>query len=508
MSISKLLRKNAAKHPEKIACFAGEETLSYGQLDSKVGKIATFLEKSGLSFQDKVAIILPNCLEFVVGYFAVLRRGGIVVPVNPLFKGEEVKYIFNDSEVSMVITAQALLPMVESIWKYVPSLQKVIVVGGETTDDTVAYEDIIASMEPVEGDVKVGDHDVAACLYTSGTTGRPKGALLTHDNFIFDAQSLIEHVHITKEDNFLCVLPLFHSFGQTVCMLVPILSGASITLIEHFRPDSVMKEIGEKKVTVFAGVPAMYGAFLGVVKKLKDYDLSSLKLCVSGGAPMPVEIMKAFEGEYPVVVVEGNGPTETSPVSYCNPRYGLRKPGSVGIPIPGVSVKIVDNDDDEVTVDAIGEICVRGRNVMKGYLNQPEATAEAMKGGWFHTGDLGRIDRDGYIYIVDRKKDMIIVGGLNVYPREVEEVIYQHPKVKEVTVVGKPDHLRGEIPKAFVVPKEGETIGSREIILHCKEKLANYKVPKEVAVMDAIPRNSTGKVDKKLLREGEALGYL
>ena len=508
MSISKLLRESAAKHPEKTACFAGEETLSYRQLDSKVGKVAGFLEKSGLKFQDKVAIILPNCPEFVVGYFAVLRRGGIVVPVNPLFKGEEVKYIFNDSKVSMVITAQAFLPMVESIWKYVPSLQKVIVVGGETTDDTVAYEDIIASMEPVEEDVEVDDHDVAACLYTSGTTGRPKGALLTHDNFIFDAQSVIEHIQTTEDDNYLCVLPLFHSFGQTVCMLVPIISGASITLIEQFRPDSVMREIGEKKVTVFAGVPAMYGALLGVVKKLKDYDLSSLKLCVSGGAPMPLEIMKAFESEYPVVIVEGNGPTETSPVSYCNPRYGLRKPGSVGIPIPGVSVKIVDNDDNEVAVNEIGEICVQGRNVMKGYLNQPEATAEAMKGGWFHTGDLGRIDEDGYIYIVDRKKDMIIVGGLNVYPREVEEVIYQHPKVKEVAVVGKPDHLRGEIPKAFVVPKEGEIIEPREIILHCKEKLANYKVPKEVAVIEAIPRTSTGKVDKKQLREGEALGYL
>jgi len=508
MSLSKLLRESAARHPEKTVCFAGEEIVSYRQLDTSVGKIAAYLARSGLGFQDKVAIILPNCPEFVVAYFAVLRQGGVVVPVNPLFKGEEVKYIFNDSKVSMVITAQAFLPMIESIWKYVPSLHKVIVVGGETGDDTVAYEDILAAMEPIEGDVEVDDHDVAACLYTSGTTGRPKGALLTHDNFIFDAQSVIEHIQTTEEDNYLCVLPLFHSFGQTVCMIVPIISGATFTLIEQFRPDTVMKEIGDKKVTVFAGVPAMYGALLGVVKKLKDYDLSSLKLCVSGGAPMPVEIMKAFENEYPVVIIEGNGPTETSPVSYCNPRFGLRKPGSVGIPIPGVSVKIVDNDDNEVPVNEIGEICVRGRNVMKGYLNQPEATAEALKGGWFHTGDLGRIDEDGYIYIVDRKKDMIIVGGLNVYPREVEEVIYQHPKVKEVAVVGKPDHLRGEIPKAFVVPKEGETIEPREIILHCKEKLANYKVPKEVVQIGALPRNSTGKVDKKTLREAEALGYL
>lgn len=508
MSISRLLRKSAAKYPEKTACFAGDNAISYKELDLNVSKMASYFKEQGLSPQERVAIILPNRPEFVIGYFAVLRSGGVVVPVNPMFKGEEVKYIFNDAQVSKVITSQAFLPMIESIWKYVPSLQKAIVVGGEHNGDTVSFEDILATFEPVAGDVEVDDHDMAACLYTSGTTGQPKGAMLTHDNLIFDAKATIEHIQLDQDDNYIVVLPLFHSFGQTVCMLVPIISGASMTLVEQFRPDSVLREIGEKKVTVFAGVPAMYNAFLGVVKKLQGYDLSSLKVCISGGAPMPVEVMNAFEREFPVVVVEGNGPTETSPVSYCNPRYGLRKPGSVGIPIPGVSVKIVDDDDNEVPVNQVGEICVRGRNVMKGYLNKPEATAEALKGGWFHTGDLGRIDNDGYIFIVDRKKDMIIVGGLNVYPREVEEVIYQHPKVAESAVVGKPDHSRGEIPKAFVVPKEGETIVPREIILHCKEKLANYKVPKEVAIIDQLPRNSTGKVDKKMLREGEALGYL
>lgn len=509
MSISQLLRDSASKYPEKLACFAGDTTITYKELDLRASRVASFFKAQGLSPQDRVAIILPNCPEFLIGYFGVLRQGGVVVPVNPLFKGEEVKYIFNDAEVSMVITHQALLPMVESIWKYVPSLQKAIVVGGETNNgDTVSFEDILASYKPVTGDVAVDDHDMAACLYTSGTTGQPKGAMLTHDNYIFDARATIEHLQLEHEDNYIVVLPLFHSFGQTVCMLVPIISGATMTLVDHFRPDSVLREIGDKQVTVFAGVPAMYNAFLGVVKKLKEYDLSSLKICVSGGAPMPVEVMNAFEREFPVVVIEGNGPTETSPVSYCNPRFGLRKPGSVGIPLPGVAVKIVDNDDIEIPINQVGEICVQGRNVMKGYINQPEATAEALKGGWFHTGDLGRIDEDGYIFIVDRKKDMIIVGGLNVYPREVEEIIYLHPKVAEVAVVGKADHSRGEVPKAFVVPKEGEAIQPREIILHCKEKLANYKVPKEVAIIDKLPRNSTGKINKKLLREGDALGYL
>lgn len=508
MSISSLLRESSSKYPKKTVCYFGEKTLSYELLDLNVGKVAAYLQEEGLSFQDRVAILLPNCPEFVTAYFGVLRCAGIVVPINPLFKGEEVKYIFNDSQISMVITSQSFLPIIESIWKYIPTLKKVIVVGGESNGDTIAYEDIISSMKPVGSDVEVEPDTIAACLYTSGTTGRPKGALLSHDNLIFDAQSIIEHIGVAEDENYLCVLPLFHSFGQMVCMIVPITSGASITLVEQFRPDTVLKEIADKKVTIFAGVPAMYGAFLSVVKKIQGYDLSSLRLCVSGGAPMPVELMKAFESEYPIVIIEGNGPTETSPVSYCNPRSGLRKPGSVGIPIPGVSVRIVDNDDNELPINEIGEICVQGRNVMKGYLNQPEATAEAMKGGWFHTGDLGKIDEDGYIYIVDRKKDMIIVGGLNVYPREVEEIIFQHPKVADAAVVGKPDHLRGEVAKAFVVVKEGESIEPREIILHCKEKLANYKVPKEVAVIDTLPRTSTGKVDKKRLREAEALGYL
>ena len=407
-----------------------------------------------------------------------------------------------------IITSQTLLPVVESVWKYVPTLRKAVVVGGESGDDVAAFEDILSEYEPREFDADVGPDDVAACLYTSGTTGRPKGALLTHDNLIFDTYSTIEHIQVGPDENYLCVLPLFHSFAQTVCMLLPIISGATITVVGQFRPDTVVKEISDKKVTIFAGVPTMYAAFLGAAKKLKDYDFSSLHLCFSGGAPMPVEVMKTFEQVYGIDIIEGNGPTETSPVAYANPKEGLRKPGSVGIPIPGVEVKIVDDQDVEVPRNEIGEICVCGRNVMKGYLNQPEATAEAIRGGWFHTGDLGKIDTDGYIYIVDRKKDMLIVGGLNVYPREVEEVIYQSPKVAEAAVIGKTDKLRGEVPKAYVVLKEGEEAQPREIILHCKEKLANYKVPKEVEFIEALPRTSTGKIDKKQLREAAHMGLL
>lgn len=250
----------------------------------------------------------------------------------------------------------------------------------------------------------------------------------------------------------------------------------------------------------------MYGAFLAAIKDPKSYDLSSIKLCVSGGAPLPVEIMKVFEERYGVIMIEGNGPTETSPVSYANPIEGVRKPGSVGIPVPGVEVKIVDDNDNEVPVNEVGEICVKGRNVMKGYLNRPEETAQALRGGWLHTGDLGKKDEDGYIYIVDRKKDMIIVGGLNVYPREVEEILYQHPAVAEAAVVGIADELRGEIPKAFVALKPGEEATEKELIRYCRQNLANYKCPKQVEFCESLPKTVTGKIDKKLLREAKSIG--
>lgn len=290
-------------------------------------------------------------------------------------------------------------------------------------------------------------------------------------------------------------------------MLCPVLTGGSIVIAHQFIPDLVLKLIEQQKVSVFCGVPAMYNALLVSLKTKGKYNISSLRLCISGAAPMPVEILRVFTEEYGIVIQEGNGPTETSPVSYVNPP-DLTKPGSVGPPLQGVQVKIVDDEDNELPVDEVGEICVRGPNVMKGYLNQPEATAEAMKGGWFHTGDLGRIDEDGYVFIVDRKKDMIIVGGINVYPREVEECLYQHPGIHEAAVIGLHDEIHGEIPAAYVVLKEGQIFSSKDIILFCRKHLANYKCPRKVNLVAELPKLSTGKIDKKQVKEAMQLGLL
>lgn len=505
MSIRDILYNSAGKHPQKTAIFFYDEKITYGQLMEKVNRLANGLVGLGLQKGDKVAVMLPNCPEFVVAYFAILSTGAVVVPVNPLFKSEELEYILKDSNIKVLITAAAFGQLVDKVQEQVPSLQSLVIIGEEKGKHYDFYSLINSSpADPLT--VEIALDEVASCLYTSGTTGRPKGALLTHDNLLFDAEATLQHLRIGAEENYLCVLPLFHSFAETVCMLIPILSGASITILDKFRPDLVFKEIETKKITLFAGVPAMYGAFLSAIKDPKSYDLSSLKLCFSGGAPLPVEIMKFFEEKYGITMIEGNGPTETSPVSYANPIDGIRKAGSVGIPIPGVKVKIVDKDDREVPANQIGEICVKGRNVMKGYLNRPEETREAIRDGWFHTGDLGKKDEDGYVYIVDRKKDMIIVGGLNVYPREVEEVLYQHRAVMEAAVIGINDHLRGEIPKAFVVLKPEEQAEEKELIAHCRKKLANYKCPKKIEICSSIPKTVTGKIDKKLLKEAKSIG--
>lgn len=506
MSIDNFLRTSAEKNPDKIALYFGDQEITYAQIDQEVDRLAQGLLDIGLQHQQRVNVLLGNTPDFIRAYFAITRAGGTVVPINPLYKGEEIKYILNDAEVVFLITAQPFLPIIESIWNEVPTLKKAIIIGGKSKEKIVSYEEILSQpAKPVK--VPVKESDIAACLYTSGTTGKPKGALLSHGNLMFDADAVVRHIAVSSADSFLCVLPLFHSYAQMVTMICPIFLGSSTTIMGQFRPDYVLREINQKKITIFAGVPAMFGAILQSSAQNKDFDLSSLRLCASGGAAMPLKILRAFEEKYSVIILEGNGPTETSPVSYFNP-LDKRKPGSVGIPLQGVKVKIVDDHDQELPVNTIGEICVQGSNVMQGYLNQPEATAEAMKGGWFHTGDLGKIDEDGYVYIIDRKKDMIIVSGLNVYPREIEEYLYQHPSVLEAAVIAMHDNLRGEVPKAFIVLKPGTTETPKELMAYCRKGLATYKCPRQIIIVENLPRNATGKIDKKQLKEAESLDIL
>ncbi|MDP4177200.1 MAG: long-chain fatty acid--CoA ligase [Bacillota bacterium] len=506
MSVSNILRRNAKLYPEKVAIYFENKEITYKRLDNEVDNIAHGLIDMGVKLGDRIAVILGNSPDFIRSYFAITRVGATVIPLNPLYKAGEIKYILNDAKVSIVITSCSFLSVIKGMWDNVPSLQSLIVVHGETNGNVISFEEILNKCsEPTE--CEIDDEVIAACLYTSGTTGKPKGALLSNINLTFDCEGIVERTGYVFSDIHICALPLFHSFCQTAVVLAGFYCGGSIVVIPQFRIESLFNEIKDKRATVFCGVPAMYNAIITALNNGNTPDLSSLRLCLCGGAPMPVEIINSFEEKYNICILEGNGPTETSPVSYVN-KPTLRKIGSVGPPILGVKVKIVNNEDEEVSVGESGEICIQGKNVMKGYLNQSHATAEVMKGGYFHTGDIGKVDEDGYVYILDRKKDMVIVGGLNVYPREIEEYLYTNSKISEVAVIGVSDGERGEVPLAVVSLKLNQTATIAELIVYCREGLANYKCPRNIIFIDRIPKNATGKIDKKQLKEAYIMGLI
>jgi len=499
-----MLSETALRFPEHPALIAHGGSLSYRELQDRVERLASGLRSLGLGKGDKVGIFLPNCPEFVLTYFAVVRIGAVAVPCNILLKHEELRYIYQDAGVSAAVTSPALLPVALQAKESLPSLQHLIVTDPATSREAIPLSELIARHGPLTDLCPADPGDTAVILYTSGTTGRPKGAMLSHHNITWDAKACIEVLEVSENDNFLCVLPLFHSFAATVCMVLPFMTGGAVTLMDRFVPNQVLEAISQYGVTLFAGVPTMYAALLHFAGE-RAGDFSRVRVCVSGGAPMPLEVMRRFEERFNTIIVEGDGPTECAPVVSVNPIQGVRKTGSVGLPLPGVEVKIFDDNDRELPTGEVGEIVVRGENVMQGYYNQPEATAEALRNGWLHTGDLGKLDEDGYLYIVDRKKDMIIVGGLNVYPREIEEVLYTHPKIAEAAVIGVWDKLRGEAVHAVIALKPGEEATEREIIQHCREHLANFKVPRSVEFRESLPKSSTGKILKRMLRKEKEL---
>jgi long-chain acyl-CoA synthetase len=495
------IKRGAEEYPGRTALIFRDAHISYGELAGQVNRLAQGMRARGIGQGDAVALLLPNCPSFVVAYYAVTAIGGVCVPANPLLKPAELEYIWSDAGIKMVMTAPSLIAGAQQALANCRC--DIVSIGSrdETPEGILTLEELLGEgRDSTVETAGIDAGDPAVCIYTSGTTGRPKGALLSHNNLLVNCRQITEILHFDERDNFLCVLPLFHSFAGTVCQNAALYGGARTTLLESFQPTRVLEAVEQHKITIFAGVPAMYGALLQFPTD-RQYDISSIRLCVSGGAPMPLALMEAFEKKFDTVIIEGDGPTECSPVTSVNPPEGVRKAGSVGLPVPGCEIKIFDDDDREVDVDEVGEIVVRGENVMLGYHNQPEATAEAMKNGWYHTGDLGKIDSDGYIFVVDRKKDMLLVGGFNVYPREVEEVLYSHPAIADAAVIGAPDPLRGEEVVAVISLKPGAEATDRELIGYCRERLANYKVPRKVIFRDALPRGGTGKVLKRLLRK-------
>ena len=501
------IARGREQYPDRLAIVYRDTRLTYGALADQVDRCAAALRALGVGTGGRVAILLPNCPPFTITYYGATALGAMCVPANPLLKAPELVHIWGDSECEVVVTASPLLAAAREAAASLPRLRHVVSIGPEPAGEGVlSFAELLGTTSPRPIDPSgIAENDPAVCIYTSGTTGRPKGALLSHRNLLSNCDQCRRFLRFDGSDNFLCVLPLFHSFAGTVCQNTALYCGARITLMEQFHPARALDTIATERVTIVAGVPAMFAAMLQLPPDM-ERDLSSVRVAVSGGAPMPVPVLEAFEKRFGVPIIEGDGPTECSPVTSVNPLDGVRKPGSIGVPLPGVEMRIFDDQDNEVPVGAVGEIVVRGPNVMLGYLNQPEATAEAMRSGWYHTGDLGTMDEDGYFRIVDRKKDMLIVGGINVYPREVEEVLYAHPSVADAAVIGAHDPLRGEQVVAVVVLKPDATATERELIGFCRQRLANYKVPRKIVFRDQMPRSDTGKILKRLLRKEMDLG--
>lgn len=471
---------------EKIALYEKDINYSYAQLKMKVNQYRNFLYTLGIRPGDNVGLFAKNSADFIFSYFAVVSLGGAVVPLNTMLTGKEVSFILNDAQARYVLTDKEL--QLDTGVSASPPAQILIQNINEETN-RVSY--------PAAPVITMEETDPCVILYTSGTTGRPKGALLSHRNLIANAEAFSIVTEAAASDNTLCVLPMFHSFAWTCCVTTPLYNGASITIVETFSPKEVIATIREKGVTVVMGVPAMYGYYASLATPA---DLAGVRLFASGGASLPLEVLHSFYTKTGKRVIEGYGLSEASPAVAFNP-LDATKPGSIGLPLPGVEVKIVDSEGKETETGEVGEIIVRGPNVMLGYFGLPNETEEAIRDGWLYTGDLAYKDTDGYIFIVDRKKDLVIVSGLNVYPREVEEIIYQYPAVQETAVIGVPDKKRGETVRAFIVPKEGMQLNKKDLLTFLKKHLAAYKLPRGIIEVDTLPKTATGKISKKDLRQ-------
>jgi long-chain acyl-CoA synthetase len=482
------LAANLVATTERIALKLDETEIPYSALDAASARVAGLLRARGIEAGARVGMMLPNVPQFAVTYYGVLRAGGVVVPMNPLLKAREVEYYLSDSGADLVFAWHGFAEPAETGAK-AAGAEAVVVTPGP-------FERLLGSVEPSGEVVDRRGEDTAVILYTSGTTGKPKGAELTHDNLGRNVEVAIDLVGLDASSVVLGALPLFHAFGQTCAMNAAVAAGGTLSLIARFDASHALEIIERDGVTVFEGVPTMYSAMLNAPESDR-YDTSSLQVCISGGAAMPVEVMRAFEEKFGCTVLEGYGLSETSPMASFNHPDRERKPGSIGTPVAGVEMKVVNEDGDEVAQGEPGEIVIRGHNVMKGYWKRPEATSEAIRDGWFHSGDIGRIDDDGYFFIVDRKKELIIRGGYNVYPREIEEVIYEHPDVREAAVIGIAHPELGEEVGAAVALKPGASATEADIREYVKANIAAYKYPRHVWFVDELPKGATGKILKR-----------
>jgi long-chain acyl-CoA synthetase len=521
-NLSTLLEDTAARHPDRDAVVLGDTRLTYAQVNGAANQVANLLVSRGIRRGDKVALSCPNLPYFTVVYYGILKAGATVVPLNVLLKGREVAYHLGDAEAKAYFCFQGTedLPMAKEGYagfQQAAACEQFFVITADPSADspiegTETLGAVTASQPPTFETVETDEDDTAVILYTSGTTGQPKGAELRHRNMRDNARAGADlfGADADRPDTYLCVLPLFHSFGQTVIQNGAFAFGGTVVMLPRFEAGAALRLMAKEKVTFFAGVPTMYWGLLGALDDVQaegGVDVkelaANLRVAAAGGAALPVEVHKDFQKKFGVTILEGYGLSETSPVASFSPHGEEVRPGSIGVPIPGVEMKLLQSGSwaeiEETGPDAIGEIAIKGHNIMKGYYNRPDATAEAIQDGWFRSGDLGRKDEDGWYYIVDRSKDMIIRGGFNVYPREIEEVLLTHEDVSLAAVIGVPHESHGEEIKAFVILNDGATVTADELVAWGKEQMATYKYPRTVEIVSSLPMTATGKILKREL---------
>lgn len=528
--LSQLFKEAVQKFPNNTAASFMGNTITYQEMSSLVDNFSKLLSGLGLTKGSRVAIHLPNAPQFVYAYYGAMQAGCIVIPCNPLYVERELEYQLKDSEAEVVVTLSRFYPMVRRI-KEKLNFKAVIATNIKEHFPGMLKFLYTIAREKKEGDrvdLKQGDYwlqdllkqhsskaapdvennmdDPACFLYTGGTTGISKAAVLTHKNVVanvLQTRSWLTDFQEGREIT-LAVLPFFHSYGMTTCLNLSMVYGGKLVLFPRFELKEVIKLIDKEKPTLFPGVPTMYVAIINS-PDIGKFDLSSIKACISGAAPLPVEVQSSFEELTGGRLVEGYGLSESSPVTHANPIYGKRKSGSIGVPFPSTLATVVDAEDPdrELEIGESGELVVKGPQVMKKYLNKPEESAQTLRNGWLHTGDIAKMDEEGYFYIVDRKKDMVIAGGFNIFPREIEEVLYAHESIQEAAVCGVPDPYRGETLKAYVVLKEGATLSEEDVLSYCNENLARYKVPRKVEFRDELPKTMIGKVLRRKLVEEE-----
>lgn len=508
ITLGQMLAQTVEKYGERSAVYFYGTEMTYNQLFDQVTRFASQLTALGIEKGDRVAIMLPNCPHYEIAYFGIVMVGAIVVQINPMSVEREIDYFLQDSGVKMMVAYGPFLPKIMGSAQGAALQQRIIVDFQPTErehDGTwISFSDFVAQgvNELPHVDIDPAE-DVAVFQYTGGTTGRSKGAMLTHRNLVANAyqSNVLFASQEGEQERVLTVIPMFHVYAMTSAMNSGIVGGAQLIMLPRFDLEEVLETIKATRPTLFPGVPTMYIA-VNSHPRAMEAGIDSIRLCVSGSAPMPVEIMHAFEAKTGAAILEGYGLSEASPVTHFNPQ-DKRKPGSIGKPIALTESKVVDlaTGLQELPPGEVGELIIRGPQVMKGYWNMPEETAVTLRDGWLYTGDLARVDEEGYVYIVDRKKDMILAGGFNVYPRDVEEVLYQHPSIQEAVVVGVPDPYRGETVKAFIVQKPNADLTEEAVIAFCREHLAAYKAPRLIEFRDSLPKTAVGKILRRTLAE-------